>query len=130
LCCVAVACLVALRRTSKLTFGVWVDNVVVVGAQNGLSGRLRWLVTQLLEQHAHRQQRSPALSSGHGDHSSSVNSAPAGSGAAHTCWGWLSAVEQPLQLLQTKVMPIVAKFPASHALLAEINHTMELMSVV
>jgi hypothetical protein len=129
LCCVAVACLVAFRRTSKLTFGAWVDNVVVVGAQNGLSGRLRWLVTQLLEQHAHRLQRNPALSNGHSNHSSSVNPTSTGT-SAHTCWSWLGTVEQPLQLLQTRVMPIVAKFPASHALLAEINHTMELMSVV
>jgi hypothetical protein len=101
----------------------------VVGAQNGLSGRLRWLVTQLLEQHAHRQQRNPALSNGHSSQSSSANPTSTCT-SAHTCWGWLSTVEQPQQLLQTKVMPIVAKFPASHALLAEINHTMELMSVV
>ncbi len=47
----------------------------------------------------------------------------------HSSWEWLSSLPQPLQLLQTLVMPTIAQNLSGHALLAEINHTLVLLGL-
>lgn len=76
---------------------------------------------QLLAQHSHRNHKG-------GD--STANRQSPSEARRGCCWAWLGTVERPLELLQSRVMPVIAKFPAAHALLAEISHTLELLSLV
>jgi hypothetical protein len=97
-------------------------------AQYGLTGRLQWLTRRLIELHVSSLRESSRQPAGP-DTATAVSGTAATSALlrSHSCWEWLRRLPRPLHLLQTVIMPVIAQNPSSHALLAEIDHTLALL---
>ena len=108
-----------LRRV-KLTLHVC---VFVFSSQNGLTGRLQWFARKLIAQHIHNLSSSTASANG-----TKPSSTPAAN-SRMSCADWLVHLKNPLEILKTVVLPVIAQNPKVHSLLADINQSLELLSL-
>lgn len=117
-------CMIYIHVIYQLTFCIVF--CVYSSLQNALTGRLQWFARQLIAQHLHNP-HSPDTdnsSSSITSHGSTSNS------TSHTsCADWLLHLKNPLEILKTVVLPVIAQKPKVHSLLADINQSLELLNL-
>lgn len=95
--------------------------------QNGLTGRLQWLSRRLIAQHLHNTTSNTTTATTSGTSGTSVDTSS--SGSRMSCADWLLHLKNPLEILKTMVLPVVAQHPKVHSLLADINQSLELLNL-
>jgi len=95
---------------------------VYIVSQNGLTGRLQWFARQLIAQHIHNLTSSTTSANG-----TTPSALP--SNSRMSCADWLLHLKNPLEILKTVVLPVIAQNPKVHSLLADINQSLELLNL-
>eukprot|EP01032_Pedospumella_encystans_P019322 gene19322-21971_t len=114
---------VALSVGHAQEIDTWVTAWVTTCCKNGLTGRLQWFARKLIAQHIYNLTASTASTNG-----TTPSSTPAAN-SRMSCADWLVHLKDPLEILKTVVLPVIAQNPKVHSLLADINQSLELLNL-